>query len=192
MIILELFGAFFYVGLFAIGGGYAAMALIEHQVVEIHKWLSVSELADIVTLSQLTPGPVALNAASFVGTRTGGIAGAVAATLGCVAPSCIIISVIAALYGKYRTHPVFDGTLFGLRPATVGMIAAAGLSLLITSLTSASPAAIAVSGISLDPLAAALFCVSFILLRTKKIQPVAIMLCCGAVAAAVYAAAELL
>ena len=76
MILWELFLSFVQVGLFSIGGGYAALPLIQHQVVTAHDWLTVTEFADVVTLSQMTPGPIALNAATFVGTRVGGFWGA--------------------------------------------------------------------------------------------------------------------
>ena len=84
---LELFWSFFQIGLFSFGGGYAALPLIQAQVVDVHHWLSLSELTDLVTISQMTPGPIAINAATFVGIQLGGPLGAVVCTLGCVLPS---------------------------------------------------------------------------------------------------------
>jgi chromate transporter len=187
MILIELFTAFLYVGLFSIGGGYAAMPLIERQVVG-HGWLTAAEFADIVTISQLTPGPVALNCASFVGTKLGGLAGAVVATLGCILPACILVAVIAALYSRYRENTVWAGALSGLRSAAVGMIFAAGLSLLIASVTTESAAAFGVAGKTLDPLAFVLFCAALFVLRQKKISPIAVMLLSGAAGMAGYIA----
>ena len=89
-IYLQLFWSFFQIGLFSIGGGYAAMPLIQNQVVSIHSWLTMAEFADIVTIAEMTPGPIAINSATFVGTKVAGLAGAVVATAGCVFPSCII------------------------------------------------------------------------------------------------------
>ena len=102
MIYLQLFWSFFQIGLFSIGGGYAAMPLIQKQVVDLNHWLSMGEFVDIITISQMTPGPIAINSATFVGIRIGGIGGALVATFGCVLPSCIIVLTIAYFYYKYR------------------------------------------------------------------------------------------
>ena len=91
MIYLELFWSFFQIGLFSIGGGYAAMPLIQSQVVDIHPWLTMSQFADIMTIAEMTPGPIAVNSATFVGIQAAGIPGAVIATTGCILPSCVIV-----------------------------------------------------------------------------------------------------
>ena len=90
MIYLQLFLSFLQIGLFSFGGGYAAMPLIQGQVVTLHGWLSMSEFTDLITISQMTPGPIAVNSATFVGMKIAGIPGAVVATAGCILPSCII------------------------------------------------------------------------------------------------------
>ena len=87
MIYLELFWSFFQIGLFSIGGGYAAMPLIQNQVVDIHPWLTMTQFADIMTIAEMTPGPIAINSATFVGIQVAGLPGAVIATVGCVFPS---------------------------------------------------------------------------------------------------------
>ena len=133
-IYLELLWSFFQIGLFSIGGGYAAMPLIQHQVVDLHGWLNMTQFADIVTISQMTPGPIAINSATFVGTRVAGLSGAIVATVGCVLPSCIIVLFLAFLYERYRGLGVVQGILAGLRPAVVALIASAGLSLLALAL----------------------------------------------------------
>ena len=97
MIYWQLFVSFFQIGLFSFGGGYAAMPLIRQQVVELHSWLTPTQFTDIVTISQMTPGPIAVNSASFVGMQIAGIPGSVVATLGCVAPACVIVTVLAVL-----------------------------------------------------------------------------------------------
>lgn len=102
MIFLQLFWSFLQIGALSFGGGYAAMPLIQNQVVDIHHWLSLEEFADLVTISQMTPGPIAVNAATFVGVKIAGVIGAISATLGCILPSCIIVTIIAKLYLKYR------------------------------------------------------------------------------------------
>lgn len=93
MIYWELFLSFLQVGLFSFGGGYAAMPLIRGQVVTVHHWLSMSEFTDLITISQMTPGPIAVNSATFVGTKIAGTLGALVATFGCILPSCIIVTV---------------------------------------------------------------------------------------------------
>ena len=95
MIYLQLFWCFFQIGLFSIGGGYASMPLIQNQVVDTYHWLSLSEFSDVITISQMTPGPIAINSASFVGIQMGGVLGAVVATLGCILPSCTIVLCLA-------------------------------------------------------------------------------------------------
>ena len=123
MIYLQLFFSFLQVGMFSFGGGYAAMPLIQGQVVTAHKWLSMSEFTDLITISQMTPGPIAVNSATFVGIKIAGIPGALVATFGCILPSCIIVTVIAKLYLKYRNMAMLQGVLNSLRPAVVAMIA---------------------------------------------------------------------
>ena len=90
MIYLRLFLSFLQIGAFSFGGGYAALPLIRHQVVEANGWLQLSEFTDLITISQMTPGPIAVNSATFVGLKVAGIPGAVICTLGCVLPSCIL------------------------------------------------------------------------------------------------------
>jgi chromate transporter len=102
MIFLKLFLSFLQIGAFSIGGGYAAIPLIQSQVVDVNRWLTLKEFADLITIAEMTPGPVAINSATFVGTRIAGFGGALAATAGCVLPSCVIVSFLAYLYYKYR------------------------------------------------------------------------------------------
>lgn len=133
MIYLQLFLSFLQIGLFSFGGGYAAMPLIQDQVVTAHGWLSMPEFTDLITISQMTPGPIAINSATFVGMKIAGVPGAIAATVGCVFPSCIIVTLLARLYLKYRDMSLLQGILGSLRPAVVAMVAAAGISILITA-----------------------------------------------------------
>lgn len=133
MIYWELLLSFMQIGLFSIGGGYASMPLIQAQVVEKHQWLTMAEFADIITISQMTPGPVAINSATFVGMRIGGIGGAVIATLGCILPSCVIVLALSWFYFKYRDVSAVQGVLGGLRPAVVALIGSAGLTILLMS-----------------------------------------------------------
>ena len=102
MIYLKLFLSFLQIGLFSFGGGYAAMPLIQEQVVSQHDWLTMTEFTDLITISQMTPGPIAINAATFVGSKIAGVPGSVAATCGCILPSCIIVTLIAWFYLRYK------------------------------------------------------------------------------------------
>ena len=133
MIYLQLFLSFLQIGLFSFGGGYPAMPLIQDQVVTAQGWLSMPEFTDLITISQMTPGPIAINSATFVGMKIAGVPGAVAATVGCVFPSCVIVTLLARLYLKYRDMSLLQGILGSLRPAVVAMVAAAGISILITA-----------------------------------------------------------
>lgn len=134
MIFLKLFWSFFQIGLLSFGGGYAAMPLIQQQVVAQNSWLSMNEFADIITISQMTPGPIAINSATFVGLKIAGLPGALIATFGCVLPACIIVLLLAHFYYKYRSLSLIQGVLNGLRPAVVALIASAGLSILMMAI----------------------------------------------------------
>ena len=116
MMYIQLFLSFFQISLFSFGGGYAALPLIQGQVVNVHHWLSMTEFTDLITISQMTPGPIAINAATFVGMKLTGMPGAVVATLGYITPSCIIVTIIAKLYLKYREMDMLQGILGGIRP----------------------------------------------------------------------------
>ena len=121
-------------GLFCVGGGYASMPLIQASVVDGYHWLTLSEFVDIFTISQMTPGPIGINAATFAGMKVAGLWGAVAATLGFVTPSLFICIIVAKLFFKYGDIPLIRGVLNGLRPAVVALICAAGLSFVTLSL----------------------------------------------------------
>ena len=186
MIYIQLLWSFIQIGLFSIGGGYASLPLIEHQVVDVHGWLTASQLTDIVTISQMTPGPIALNAATFVGTRIAGLPGAIVATLGCVLPSCIIVLALAWVYTKYKDLGLLRGILAGLRPAVVALIASAGLTILISALFVNDVLPHALSDV--DGIAVVLFVLSLVILRKWKPDPILVMVGSGVIGAiAVFA-----
>lgn len=173
MILLKLLWSFFQIGLFSIGGGYAAMPVIQHQIVDLNHWLSMSEFADVITISQMTPGPIAINSATFVGLRIAGLGGAIVATLGCVLPSLMIVLILAVFYYKYRSLRLMQGVLGGLRPAVVAMIASAGLSLLILAFWNGQPASFNLANI--DYISIVLFIICLVVLRIKKSDPILVM-----------------
>ena len=174
MIYLELLWSFIQVGLLSIGGGYAAVPLIQEQVVVQHGWLTMDMFSDLVTIAEMTPGPIAVNAATFVGIRLAGMGGAIVATFGCVIPPCIILLVLARLYDKYSKTAPFQSVLGCLRPAVVALIASAGLSILCTTIF---PSGFSFSG--LHWASALLFLGAFFVLRRLKPSPILVMLASG-------------
>ncbi|MEG0741742.1 MAG: chromate transporter [Clostridia bacterium] len=183
MILAELFFSFLQVGLFSIGGGYAALPLIQHQVVEAHTWLTMSEFTDLITIAEMTPGPIAVNSATFVGIRIAGVGGALIATLGCILPSMLIVSMLAYVYNKYKSLPALQSVLSCLRAAVVALIAAAGLSIL--QLVALNGAPLALSNVQWIGLG--LFLAAFVALRKWKWNPILVMGLCGAGGLALHA-----
>lgn len=176
MIYLQLFLSFLQIGLFSFGGGYAAMPLIQGQVVTLHGWLTMSEFTDLITISQMTPGPIAVNSATFVGLKIAGIPGAIVATAGCILPSCIIVTILAKLYLKYRTMDLLQGVLQSLRPAVVAMIASAGI-LILKNAFWGSGETISLTGTEWSMVV--IFGICVLLLRKAKLNPIWVMVLAG-------------
>ena len=176
MIYLQLFLSFLQIGLFSFGGGYAAMPLIQAQIVDAHGWLTMSEFTDLITISQMTPGPIAVNSATFVGINIAGIPGAIVATIGCILPSCVIVTFLAKLYLKYRTMDLLQGVLNALRPAVVALIASAGVSILLTAFWGSKEKILLEET---DWLLVVIFGLSFLLLDKAKMNPILVMILAG-------------
>ena len=175
MIYLQLFWSFLQIGALSFGGGYAAMPLIQAQIVTNRAWLTMAEFADLVTIAEMTPGPIAVNAATFVGTKIAGISGALCATFGCILPSCVLVTLIAKFYLKYRSLSVLQSVLAALRPAVVAMIASAGVLILISVFWGGS-------GVRLSEtnwIMLGIFVLCFLLLRRTKLSPIAVMVLAG-------------
>ena len=134
MIIIKLFFSFLKVGLFSVGGGYAAIPLIQDQIVNVNALMTIEEFSDLITIAEMTPGPISINASTFVGTRVAGTWGAIICTLGCIIPSFIICLTLAYFYYKYRDLNGVQTVLSALRPAVVALIASAGASILMLAL----------------------------------------------------------
>lgn len=175
MIYLQLFLSFLQIGAFSFGGGYAAMPLIQNQVVDLHHWLSLSEFTDLVTISQMTPGPIAVNSATFVGIKIAGIPGAIVATLGCILPACIIVTIIAWLYLKYRNMKSLQVVLSTLRPAVVSLIATAGLTIIISAIF--GELVISINTIKIQMVV--IFGICMFLLMKWKMNPIFVMVLAG-------------
>ena len=138
MIYLELFATFFIIGMFTIGGGYAMLSLIQNEVVTVHGWIDETAFTDIVAVSQMTPGPIGINTATYIGydvlAHTGAsefmcILGSFTATFAVVLPSFIIVLAICKAYEKFKDHYLLKGVMTGLKPAVLGLIGTAALGL---------------------------------------------------------------
>lgn len=173
MVLIKLFLAFLKIGAFTFGGGYAMIAMIQAEA-ERQGWLTQEELVDFVALSESTPGPLAVNMATFVGMRTCGVLGAIIATLGIVLPSFIIILIIAKCFEKYKKSKAVGGIMSGLKPAVVGMIGAAFISVARTVFF---PAGLSVSVFSSASfwVFLGLFAVT-VALAFKKVHPINVIL----------------
>lgn len=169
------------IGLFSFGGGYAALPLIQRQVVELNGWLSMTQFTDVVTISQMTPGPIALNSATFVGIQIAGLPGALVSTLGCILPSCVVCLTLAWFYYKYRNLSLVKGVLQGLRPAVVALIASSGLSILLRALALGADL---LGGV--DLIAVPLFLAALFVLRKWKPNPIWVMAGSGVVGLVAY------
>ncbi len=164
------------IGAFTFGGGYAMLPLIQEEVAA-HGWLTGEELINFIAVSESTPGPFAVNVSTYVGMETGGIFGAVCATLGMTFPSFVIILIVAKCYEKFRTSRAVKGCMSGLKPAVIGLIAAAVVS---TGKTVFFPDGVAASVIATAPfLSSLLIFVLMLVLALKKVHPILIILVSG-------------
>ncbi len=127
MIYLRLFLTFLKIGAFTFGGGYAMLPLVQEQVLE-HGWLTMEEVIDFIAVSESTPGPFAVNMATYVGREAGGVPGAVCATLGVVLPSFCVVLLVAKCFERFRDSRLVKGCMSGLKPAVIGLIGAALVS----------------------------------------------------------------
>lgn len=184
MLLLKLFFAFIQVGMFSVGGGYAAIPLIQEQIVDIYDLMTLSEFSDLITVAEMTPGPISINSATFVGMRIAGIPGVLLCTLGCILPSFFICLTLAYFYYKYRSVKGVQIVLGAMRPAVVALIASAGTSILMLALFQAELPDIVLSDIRWIELV--IFAVSLFILRKFKSSAIAIILGSGVVGTILY------
>ncbi len=183
MIFLELFYTFLKIGLFSFGGGYGMLSVIQGEVVTRHAWLTASEFTDIVAVSQMTPGPIGINSATYVGytavlnaTGNGSLAvlGSLVASLAVMLPSVVLMLIVSRFFMKYSKHRNIEAVFRLLRPAVVGLIASAAL-LLMTEENFGSPTE--------TPLqfwvSVALFVAAFVAMKFFKVSPILILLLAG-------------
>ena len=127
----QLFYAYTKIGIFGFGGGYAMLSLIQHEVVDKYHWLSLAEFTDVIAISQMTPGPIGINSATYIGyTVTGNVWGAILATVAVSLPSFLMVLAISVFFAKFRENRYVSAAFTGLRPVTIGLIAVAALVLM--------------------------------------------------------------
>lgn len=180
---ISLFWTFFQIGLFGFGGGYAMISMIQGEVVTHHHWMTMGQFTDIVAVSQMTPGPIGINSATYVGytalTNAGygwywGILGSLLATTAVVLPSLILMILISRFLMAYRHHPVVEQVFTWLRPAVVGLLIAAALCLMTAdnfSTPTENPWQFCIS--------IAIFCFAFLSATIYKMNPIRIICLCG-------------
>ncbi|MGE5561454.1 MAG: chromate transporter [Chloroflexota bacterium] len=171
-LIIGLFTTFFRIGMFSFGGGYAMLPLISREIVDRWHWLTPDQFVDVVAISGVTPGPIAVNAATFVGKKVAGVWGSAAATFGVVLPSFLIMLLLSYLMKRYSRLPVIQNMFKGIRPVVVALIASAAVFMIESSLTLVSQGLIA---------AAAL-----VLALKTKIDPIIVLVAAGAVGVLLY------
>lgn len=184
LILLKLFFSFIKVGLFSVGGGYAAIPLIQNQIVDVHHLMTMDEFADLITIAEMTPGPISINSATFVGNRLAGIPGALLCTLGVVLPAFILCLLLAYFYYKYRNFNGVQTLLASLRPAVVALISGAGLSILSLALFQAQKTDIILSNFHI--IEALLFIGGIIVLRKFKANAILVILGSGVIGTIAY------
>lgn len=185
MLLLKLFFAFLQVGLFSVGGGYAAIPLIQEQIVNIYGLMTLEEFSDLITVAEMTPGPISINSATFVGMRIAGIPGVLICSVACIIPSFCICLTLAYFYYKYRSVNGVQVVLGALRPAVVALIASAGASILMLGLFQAEIKEAVFSNIRLVELG--IFVIALFVLRKFKVSAVAVILGSGVIGTVIYA-----
>ncbi|MGN0165329.1 MAG: chromate transporter [Lachnospiraceae bacterium] len=185
MILLKLFLAFIQVGLFSVGGGYAAIPLIQEQIVNIYGLMSLEEFSNLITVAEMTPGPISINSATFVGMRLAGVPGVLICSIGCIIPSFCICFTLAHFYYKFRTVSGVQIVLGALRPAVVALIASAGVSILLLGLFQTELKNVVIDNLRIVELG--IFVVALFVLRKFKAGAIAIILGSGVVGTLIYA-----
>ncbi|MCR1898259.1 chromate transporter [Irregularibacter muris] len=169
---VDLFFTFFKIGSFGFGGGYAMLSLIQEEVTSAHGWLTKGEFLDIVAIAEMTPGPIAINMATFVGHELGGILGSALATLGVVLPSFIIVLILVHLFLKFQQNQTIQNALGGIRPAVLALIASAALLLVEEAIIDVYGIIIAI--------------VVFLLVAIKKVNPIIVLVLSGILGIFIY------
>ena len=180
MIFLQLFYEFFKTGLFAVGGGLATLPFLE-DISQRTGWFTSAQLADMLAISESTPGPIGVNMATYVGFETAGILGALCATVGLVMPSVILIILVSKVLEKFRTNTYVEAAFYGLRPASVAMVASAGIGVAMTTLLNLTASGFAVLRWRELVLAAVIVVLTNFVPKVKKFHPIVFIALAAAV-----------
>lgn len=180
MIFLQLFYEFFKTGLFAVGGGLATLPFLE-DISQRTGWFTSAQLADMLAISESTPGPIGVNMATYVGFETAGILGSLCATVGLVMPSVILIVLISKVLEKFRTNTYVEAAFYGLRPASVAMVASAGIGVAMTTLLNLTASGFAVLRWRELVLAAVIVVLTNFVPKVKKFHPIVFIALAAAV-----------
>lgn len=170
--------------MFSVGGGYAAIPLIQEQIVNIYHFMTLEQFSDLVTVAEMTPGPISINSATFVGMQISGVLGVLVCTLGCIIPSFCICLTLAYFYYRYRSVSGVQVILSALRPAVVALIASAGASILMLGLFQSEIRTIVFSDIRYVELG--LFIIGLYVLRKYKVNAIMIILGSGILGTFIY------
>lgn len=170
--LVKLFLSFFKIGAFSFGGGYAMLPLMKETVIDQHRWLTNSEFIDILAISEMTPGPIAINMATFLGYRVVGVIGSIVATLSVILPSFIVMSLIFYFINKFKNSPYSDYFFKGIRPIVLGLIASAAISVAVDAY--------------IDVKAVIISILIFYLVAFKKLNAIYAIVLAGIIGAIVY------
>lgn len=181
MLLLELFASFMLIGIMTYGGGYSVLPLVEDLIVQRRGWLSSTEVADIVSISEMSPGPFSLNCASFVGMKAAGIPGAILATAGFLLPPMAVALILALLYRRFRATPIVGRIFAVLNACVIAVLLSSAVGLVASSVFGG-----ALFGGKIDFLALAIFLASFLLLFKRKLNPVVLLFASALIGAACY------
>jgi chromate transporter len=184
MTLLNLFWAWFQIGLFSIGGGYAALPIIKNVIVDNNGWLTVAQFADLVVIDEMAPGPISLNSATFTGTLIAGFPGAVVSTVAVIAGPAILVTILAYFYFKYQDLPFIKTLLGVLRPAIVALITSAAISIVLLTFWGEDGFYLDLAGFNF--IALALTALGVVILKKFKPNPLFVVLGCGLVGGIVY------
>lgn len=171
-ILLQLFISFFKIGAFSFGGGYAMLPLIKREVIEVHGWMTGAEFIDVLAISEMTPGPFAVNSATFLGNKVAGIPGSIVATFAVILPSFIVMSILIMFVRKFKDSPYLDWFFTGIRPIVMGLILAAAVTVGMDAFIDIKSIILAV--------------VAFYLVSFKELNPIIAIILSGVVGLILY------
>ena len=177
MSLLDIFLAFIKVGAMCFGGAYAAIPIVEKEVVHIHNWMTIAEFADLVAIDEITPGPIIINSASFVGMRLAGVPGAIVASLGAIVVPCVVTTIMIFIFRKFKDIKGISEVIYTLKCMTVALILSTCLSIILNALLPTKVFSIS----NVDYLLLIMGITSFLVIRKYKPNPLYVMLACGAV-----------